>query len=146
MVFYFDKAYLFLSCLVFCCWHCCTFVESSTLWTDNRCEHFWSDYCFSAVMYVARCLLSWLLFAAAADFLVYFQVGSRDKSILLLTTGMMSLLFICIFVCIIFSVVNSRMVLVEIKEEELTDVCSVSTFPLRPYTMLASSILCQHGK
>ena len=46
---------------------------------------------------------------------------------------MMSLLFICIFECIIFSLVNSRLVLVLIKEEELTDVCSVFTFPLHPY-------------
>ena len=37
--------------------------------TDNQCEHFWSGYCFSVIMCVARCLLSWLLFAATTDFL-----------------------------------------------------------------------------
>ena len=66
----------------------------STLWTGNRCEHFWSGYC-SVIMCVARCLLSWLLFAASADFLCIF--GSRDWLLLLLTNCMMSLLFICIF-------------------------------------------------
>ena len=47
---------------------------------------------------------SWLPFAAAADFFVYFWVNRLVNN----TTGMMSLLFICIFVCIIFSLVNSR--------------------------------------
>ena len=71
-----DNASLFLSCLFSCCWQCCTVVDSSTLWTDNRFERFWSGYCFSVIMCLARCLLSWLPFAASADFLCIF--GWRD--------------------------------------------------------------------
>ena len=40
----------------------------------DRCEYLWSCDCFSAIMYVARCLLSWLLFAAAANYFSYFGV------------------------------------------------------------------------
>ena len=72
----FSNASLFLSCLFFCCWHCCTVVDS-TLWTDNRCEYFWSGYCLFVIMCVARRLLSWLLFAATTDFLGCI-FGSRD--------------------------------------------------------------------
>ena len=102
MVFYFDKASLFLSCLVFCCWHCCTFVESSTLWTDNRCEHFWSGYCFSVIMCVARCLLSRLLFAATTDFFVYSWV-ERLVTIILDNLYNVIVVYLYIYVYNIFS-------------------------------------------
>ena len=105
---FFSCCWHWLSCLFSCCWHWCTVVDSSTLGADNRCEHFWSSCCFSVIMYVARCLLSWLLFADAADFWCIFR--SRDYLLLLLTTCMMSLLFICTFVCIIFSLVKFQLV------------------------------------
>ena len=74
-----DHYWYFTLIMHLCFWVVCSFVvgtvvESSALWTDNRCEYFWSGYCFSAIVCVARCLLSWLLFAAAADFCVYFWV------------------------------------------------------------------------
>ena len=75
-------------------------------------------------MCVARCLLSWLLFAATTDFCVYFWV---ERLVTIIVDNLYDVIAVHLYICMynIFSGVIPGWSMMMNKKEELTDVFRV---------------------